>query len=270
VARSFRDLRVKPGSKVDLRDWSTDDTFGLDDKDEGEARLDELDDQLFELQRNLWAEDQRSLLVVLQGMDAAGKDGTIRRVFRGLNPQGVQVAGFKAPSGNERDHDYLWRIHQVCPRRGEIGIFNRSHYEDVSVVRVMELVPKAVWRRRYAHIRGFEQMLADEGTAIVKLFLHISKDEQKARFQERLDTPEKHWKFNPGDLEVRQRWDDFMDAYSEAIEETSTDDAPWFVIPGDRKWARDVAIAEILVDRLEAMNPQPPPADPAVADLVLE
>jgi PPK2 family polyphosphate:nucleotide phosphotransferase len=262
-------LRVAPGDRPDLSAIATRDTLGLEDKTAGKARLSELHDTLFGLQRRLWAEDERAVLLVLQGMDTAGKDGTIRRVFRGLNPQGVKVASFKAPTEEELDHDFLWRVHADVPGRGEIGIFNRSHYEDVGVVRVLGLVPEERWRARYGHIRDFERLLADEGTAIVKVFLHISHAEQRERLQERIDTPEKHWKFEHGDLDTRARWDEFIDAYADAIAETSTEHAPWYVVPADRKWVRDVAVASLLVETLERMDPQPPPADPELDGLVV-
>lgn len=201
-------VRVEPGSAADLTGRATADTLGLRDKAHGRALRDDLLDELRALQALLWAEDRRAVLLVLQGMDTAGKDGTIRRVFSGVNPQGVRVAGFKAPSDNELDRDYLWRVHQVVPRRGELGIFNRSHYEDVGVVRVLELAPEPRWRARYGHIRAFERLLVDEGTVVVKVFLHISRDEQRERLQARLDDPAKHWKFNRGDLDIRARWDD--------------------------------------------------------------
>ncbi len=264
------ELRVSPDQPADLPNRPTDLKFGGDDKDAGKAFVKTLYPRLFELQRRLWGEDARSVLLVLQGMDAAGKDGAIRNLARGLNPQGTHVAGFRAPSGEERDHDYLWRIHDECPRRGELGIFNRSHYEDVGIVRVLNLVPEDRWRKRYRHIREFERMLSDEGTTIVKVWLHVSKEEQKARFQSRLDDPTKRWKFNPDDLESRARWDDYMAAYTEALDETSTDYAPWYVVPTDRKWARDVALATLLIETLEEMDPQYPPEVEGLDDIVIE
>jgi len=210
--------------------------------------------QLAELQRLLWADGGRSLLLVLQAMDTGGKDGTIRKVFTGVNPQGVDVRGFGVPSDLELDHDYLWRVHLQTPRKGRIGIFNRSHYEDVLVVRVNGLVPEDRWRPRYAHIRAFERMLTDEGTVIVKVMLHISKEEQAERLQARLDDPSKNYKFNPSDLESRRRWDEYMAAYEEAINETSTQNAPWFVVPSNRKWYRNLVVSQILIDTLDGLD----------------
>lgn len=236
-------------------------------KAEGKKALPALNRRLAELQENLWAEGERSVLVVLQAMDTGGKDGTIRHVFRGVNPQGVKVWSFGVPSEGELSHDYLWRIHDRVPSRGTIGIFNRSHYEDVLVVRVKSLVPENVWSKRYQHIRNFEQMLADEGTTIVKLFLHISKEEQKERLQARLDESHKTWKFNKSDLDDRALWDDFSEAYRSAIAETSTADAPWYVIPADRKWYRNLAVSSILIDTLEKMDPRPPDPEPGLDEI---
>jgi PPK2 family polyphosphate:nucleotide phosphotransferase len=191
-------------------------------------------------------------------MDAAGKDGTIRNTLSGLNPAGVQVTSFKAPGGPEAAHDYMWRIHNACPGRGEIGVFNRSHYEDVLVVRVKNLVPEKQWRRRYRHIREFERTIHDEGTTVIKCFLHVSKDKQAERLQERLDDPEKRWKFRADDLLDRALWDHYQQAYREAIEETSTEDAPWFVVPADRNWVRNLAVARILMETLERLDPKLP------------
>ncbi len=257
------DLRATPGKKIKLDEIDTNDTPGWDkdDRDEAEARTLELNARLEELQEVMWAQGTKRLLVVLQAMDAGGKDGTIRHVFDKVNPTGVRVASFKQPSDRELAHDYLWRIHAEVPGNGEIVIFNRSHYEDVLVVRVLEITPEKQWKRRYRHIRAFEEMLADEGTTILKLMLHISKDEQKERLQDRLDKPNKHWKFDAGDLAMRDRWDDFMAAFEDAINETTTDDAPWYVIPADRKWYRNLAISEIMVQTMESMGLAFPPSD---------
>jgi PPK2 family polyphosphate:nucleotide phosphotransferase len=263
-------LRVEPGEPARLAKRKPDDRLGLDGKDEAEPLVTELVEELRDLQSRLWAEDSRSVLLVLQGLDTSGKDGTIRRVFSGLNPLGCRIASFKAPTETELDHDFLWRVHAVCPGRGEIGIFNRSHYEDVGVVRVKELVPEKTWRRRYDHIREFERMLTDEGTTVLKVFLHISKDEQKQRLQERLDDPTKTWKFRLGDLEDRKLWDGFMAAYEEALTETSTKWAPWYVVPADRKWVRDVAVATLLVETLRAMKPSYPPPPAELAGVIVE
>lgn len=202
----------------------------------------------------MYAENRRSLLVVLQGMDGSGKDGVIRNVMRGLNPQGCTVTSFRAPSAEELDHDFLWRFHRVAPARGEIAIFNRSHYEDVGVVRVRKLVPRAVWSVRYDPINRFERTLAESGVVIVKFFLHISREEQRERLQARLEDPEKNWKFNPDDLEARAQWPEYMEAYEDAIEKCNTPWAPWFVIPGDRKWYRNFVISEILVRTMEDLK----------------
>src|SRR5215216_5587330 len=263
------DLVVKPGSDARLRERSTDDKLDLVTKIEGRAALARLHPRLFELQARLWAEAQRGLLVVLQAIDAGGKDGTIRSVFSGVNPQGVRVVSFKVPAGRETIQDYLWRVHQQCPGHGEVGIFNRSHYEDVVAVRVHELVSEERWRQRYHHIREFERMLSDEGTRILKIFLHISPDEQRRRLQSRLDTPSKNWKFRADDLEDRGRWDDVMAAYDDAPTETSTDYAPWYVVPADRKWVRNVAVSSLLVETLEEMNPQYPPPEPGIESITV-
>jgi PPK2 family polyphosphate:nucleotide phosphotransferase len=229
------------------------------DKDATQATFTALSEDLLELQERLYAESGQALLVVLQAMDTAGKDGTIKHVFHGLNPQGVQVTSFKAPTEDELAHDFLWRVHRAAPRRGLIGIFNRSHYEDVLVVRVHDLVPEAVWRARYEHINGFEALLrADGRTRVIKLFLHISREEQAERLRERLERPDKRWKFRRGDLAERARWDDYMAAYEEAIARTSTEHAPWYVVPADRKWFRDWAVSRIVIETLREMDPRYP------------
>ncbi len=254
--------RVAPNAAFAPGAWPTregDDFAG--GKKAARKELAELAGRLGELQARLYAEGRQSLLIVLQGMDTAGKDGTIRHVFRAVNPQGVRVTSFKKPTALELAHDYLWRVHRHAPARGEIGIFNRSHYEDVLVVRVHDLVPPEVWGRRYDHINAFEKLLSDEGATIVKFFLHISKDEQKKRLEARLENPKKHWKFNPADLSERKRWDDYTAAYGDAITKTSTEHAPWYVIPADRKWQRNRIVAQVLVETLEAMNPRFPRVD---------
>jgi PPK2 family polyphosphate:nucleotide phosphotransferase len=263
--------RIAPGDDLDLARVDTRTQDGAPgDKDETKEACVALRERLDTLQAALYAEGKHSLLVVLQAMDAGGKDGTIRSVFAGVNPQGVRVASFKAPTANELAHDFLWRVHAQAPARGEITIFNRSHYEDVLVARVHELVPKAVWEGRYDHIRAFEALLHDAGTSIVKLMLHISPDEQRERLQERVDDPAKRWKFNLGDLEERKRWADYQQAFQDAITHTSTGDAPWHVIPADRNWYRDWAVLSILVDALERLDPQYPPAPEGVAGLRIE
>lgn len=271
MGTKFERYRIDEGSKVDLDELDPDDdsAFG-GDKDEADAELDRVRDDIAELQERLYAEGKHKVLVVLQAMDTAGKDSTIRDVFKETSPNGVHTFSFGRPSDEELAHDYLWRIHHHTPAKGQIHIFNRSHYEDVLVVRVNELVPEKVWKRRYGHIKDFEQMLADEGTTILKFFINISKEEQRERLQERVDEREKNWKFDPGDLPVRARWDDYMSAYQDAIEKTSTKDAPWFVIPGNRRWYRKLAIAEIVREALRDLDPQfPPPAD-GIDGLVIE
>jgi PPK2 family polyphosphate:nucleotide phosphotransferase len=263
------DLRIDPGTTPDLASRPTGSRLGIEDKDAGRERLAALGAELSHLQERLYAEGRRSVLLVLQGMDTSGKDGTIRRVFHAVNPQGVRVTSFKKPSELELAHDYLWRVHAAVPRRGEIGIFNRSHYEDVGVVRVLGLVEEERWRRRFDHIRAFERLLSDEGTVVRKVWLHISPEEQAQRLQDRLDEPDKHWKFNVADLDARRAWHRYLAAYEEAVAETSTAQAPWYVVPADRKWVRDVAVATLLVDTLRAMDPQPPPADADLAAVVL-
>ncbi len=226
--------------------------------------------ELVELQKRLFADGSSSVLVVLQAMDAAGKDSTIRSISSGLNPAGVDVNPFGVPTNEEHAHDYLWRIHHHAPADGQIGVFNRSHYEDVLVVRVKGFAPEKVWKKRYDHIANFEQMLADEGTTIIKIFLNVSRDKQKERFEERLQRPDKNWKFRVGDLDDRARWPDYMEAYTDALEKTSTDDAPWYVVPADRKWARNVCIARILRHHLEEINPQYPDPEPGLDEIVID
>jgi PPK2 family polyphosphate:nucleotide phosphotransferase len=258
-------LRVEPGSAPKLADRDAGERVGAPGKKEGVERLAELVERLGTLHNRLYAEATRSVLLVLQGMDASGKDGTIRSVFSGVNPQGCRVQSFKVPSAAELAHDYLWRVHKVCPARGEIVIFNRSHYEDIVAVRVRKLAEKAVWKRRYDHIRAFERMLDDEGTTVVKVFLHVSRDTQRERLQERLDDPEKRWKFRAGDLDDRALWDDFTEAYEDVLRETSTEHAPWYVVPADHNWSRNLAVAEILVAALDRLDPQLPEPDPGIS-----
>jgi PPK2 family polyphosphate:nucleotide phosphotransferase len=269
MANKFlKQVRVAPGKAVDLARWPTDATFGWD-KDEAEAELEDVKHQLDVLQQRLYAEDSRSVLLVIQAMDAAGKDGTIRSILSGLNPAGVSVAAFKAPGGREVQHDYLWRVHEVCPETGMIGVFNRSHYEDVLVVRVKNLVPKARWSKRFRHINEFERMLVDEGTTIVKCFLHVSKEMQAQRFQERLDDPEKRWKFRTGDLDDRKLWSKYQKAYEEVLERTSTGYAPWHIIPADSNRVRNLAVAKVLLSALEQIDPQLPPDEPDLDKIVI-
>ncbi|NND01334.1 MAG: polyphosphate kinase 2 family protein, partial [Acidimicrobiia bacterium] len=247
--------RVTPGSQVDLSQHDPGDLSGFSgDKEEAKELFAAMVDRIAELQHVMWAQDKHSLLVVIQAMDTGGKDSTIRSVFSGVNPQGVRVANFKAPTSKELEHDYLWRIHPHTPGKGEIAVFNRSHYEDVLIVRVLGLAPEEKWSRRYGHINDFERLLTDEGTTVVKLYLHISKEEQAERLQERLDTPHKLWKFNKGDLDHRALWDDYMGAFEVLLEKTSTDNAPWYVIPANRKWYRNYVIGKIIVDTLEGLD----------------
>ena len=262
-------LVVKPGRPAGLLKRDTRDGLGLESKDEARELLDELIEELALLQNHLWAEGERSLLLVLQGLNASGKDGAIRNVFTGVNPQGCQVVSFRAPSSNERAHDYLRRVHDACPARGRIGIFNRSHYEDVIAVRVRGLAPKRVWSKRPGHINAFERMLTDEGTTIVKVYLHLSKEEQRERLQERVDDPEKHWKFRADDLHDRALWDSYMEAFEETISETSTSWAPWYVVPTDRKWVRNVAVASLLVETLRELDPKIPDPEEGIAGTVV-
>jgi PPK2 family polyphosphate:nucleotide phosphotransferase len=258
MSKLTEQLLAKPGKNLKLSNIDPSFTYGFDDKEKAVAKLQKNLDRLSVLQYLLYAESKRSLLVVLQGIDAGGKDGTVRRVMTSFNPQGVKVTSFKVPAGEEKTHDYLWRVHKAMPAMGEVAIFNRSHYEEVLVVRVHNLVPKAVWSKRYDHINAFEEMLADNGTRIVKFFLYIDKDEQKKRFQERLDDPEKNWKFSPGDVEERKYWDDYMRAFEDAISKSSKKHAPWYVIPANKKWFRNLAVSEVLVDTLESMHLQYP------------
>jgi PPK2 family polyphosphate:nucleotide phosphotransferase len=262
---------VKSGEKVSLKKYNPSDKSYFDgDKEESKGELLKINARLEELQELLYAEHKHKVLIVLQAMDSGGKDGTIRHVFDGVNPQGVKVASFKVPTKEELDHDYLWRVHKHTPGKGEIVIFNRSHYEDVLVVRVNELVPKSVWRRRFKHIRDFEKLLSDEGTTILKFFLHIDLDEQKERFQARLDTPHKRWKFRLGDLEERKLWDDYIAAYEEAISRTSTNWAPWYIIPANRKWYRNLVISRIIVDTLESLKMRYPEPEEDLNGVVIE
>ena len=244
-------FKVKPGSKIRLKDWDPDDTGRLRHKQDAEDLLAESTRQLDKLQYLLYAESRRAVLVVLQAMDAGGKDGTIRHVMSGLNPQGCRVTSFKQPSTEELAHDFLWRIHQAVPRKGEIGIFNRSHYEDVLVVRVHDLVPKETWSQRYDQINEFEKHLAESGISVLKFFLHISKDEQRKRFQSRVDDPTKLWKFSEADIAERKHWDDYTQAYEDALSRCSTKCAPWYIIPANHKWFRDLAVAQVITDTLE-------------------
>jgi len=251
-------ILIKPGSKVRLKDYDPAATPGVKDKVTALEQLAQDRADMCDLQEKLYAENRRALLVVLQAMDTGGKDGTVKSVLSGVNPTGVEIMSFKAPSEEERDHDFLWRIHSRVPRRGNIGFFNRSHYEDVLVVKVRKIVKAKEIEPRYEQINAFERLLVENGTTVLKFMLHISKAEQKERLQERLDDPHKHWKFNPGDLEDRKLWGEFRAAYETALSRCSTDHAPWYVIPADRNWARNAAIAAIVRETLEDMNPRYP------------
>ncbi|HET7513382.1 MAG TPA: PPK2 family polyphosphate kinase [Gaiella sp.] len=262
-------LRVAPGTPARIAERSTDDRVGVE-KDEGEKRLGHLVERIDELQYRLYAEARRSVLLVLQGLDASGKDGVVRRVFEGVNPTGVAVTSFRAPAGAELEHDYLWRIHRALPRRGTIGVFNRSHYEDVVAVRMYEIAPEAVWRPRYGHLRDFERMLVDEGTTVLKVFLNVSREEQRVRLQERVDDPGKRWKFRRDDLEVRRRFDEWIAAWEEAVTETSTEWAPWHVVPADRNWVKALAVAELVADALERLDPRLPDPEDGIEGMQID
>ncbi len=263
--------RVKPNEKIKLEKLDPADRSAYEgDKEKAQEDLAKLNDKLEELQELLYAEHKHRVLIVLQAMDTGGKDGVIRRVFDGVNPQGVRVASFKVPTAEELDHDYLWRVHKMTPGKGEIVIFNRSHYEDVLVVRVHGLVPEKVWKKRYDHINEFERLLANEGTTILKFFLHIDKDEQKQRLQARLDEPDKHWKFSLGDLEERKLWNQYMAAYEDVLNKTSTPWAPWYVIPANRKWYRDLVISTILVNTLKKLDMKYPEPKDDLSNVVIE
>ena len=260
---------IAPGTVVNLADHDPEFDGGLSKKD-GKRALAKLLEKLPKLQELMYAEDKHTLLLVFQATDTGGKDGTIRAVMGGVNPQGCHVTSFKVPTDEELAHDFLWRVHRHVPAGGHITVFNRSHYEDVLVVRVHELVPENMWRKRYEQINEFEQLLAENGTRILKLFLHISKDEQKQRLQERLDDPSKHWKFSVGDLEERKLWDHYMRAYEDALTECSTETAPWHIVPANRKWYRNLVISELLAEVLAEMDPQLPKADFDPSQVVIE
>jgi len=265
--QSFHDQHiVLPGTKIRLDKIPTKGRDSSDSRPQAEKEFKKLRHEFIELQYRLYAENRRSLMIVLQAMDAGGKDGTIRHVFRGVNPQGVVVTPLKVPTKEEAAHDFLWRVHKVAPAAGMIGVLNRSHYEEVLVVRVENLVPPEVWKGRYEHIRNFEKLLADRGTRILKFYLHISHKEQKKRFHERLTQPEKNWKFSPDDIAKSKHWNEYMAAFDDAIEQCSTKVAPWYVIPADQKWYRNLAVAGIIVETLREMNPQFPEHKDGVHD----
>lgn len=267
----MKEYRVKPGEDVHLDDWDAQSTKGFNgDREEAEGDFAKLNSELEGLQELLYAEGKRRVLIVLQAMDTGGKDGVIRHVFEGVNPAGVRVASFKVPTAPELAHDYLWRIHQQTPAKGEMVIFNRSHYEDVLVVRVHNLVPEAVWKKRYDQINNFEKILAEEGTIILKFFLHISPDEQKERLQARLDDPTKHWKFSVGDLAERKLWGEYQKAYEDVLSKTSTDWAPWYIVPANRKWFRNLVVAHVLVDTLKDLKMEYPEPKDDLSKVVIE
>lgn len=257
---------LRAPKKVDLGKLNSSETLGLGKK-QAEAILEKNIAELGTLGYNLYAEGKRSLLVVLQAMDTAGKDGVIRHVMTGLNPVGLRVRAFKAPTPDELAHDFLWRIHLAVPARGEIGVFNRSHYEDVLIARVKNLVPKNVWSQRYNQIREFEELLAEAGTTIVKIFLHIDKDEQAKRLQARLDDPAKNWKFQMGDIKEREFWDDYTKAYAVAIEKCDANSAPWYIVPSNKKWFRNAAVSQILVETLRGMKLKIPEPIPGLSEI---
>lgn len=259
-------LIVTPGEPIRLADYDPNDTAEYD-KDSAKKVLKRNTKRLLELQEVLWAEGKHAVLIVLQGMDASGKDGTIEHVFHGVNPQGCHVTGFKVPTKEELEHDFLWRIHKAAPRRGMIGIFNRSQYEDVLVVRVENLAPEEVWSKRYEQINHFEKLLADTGTVILKFYLHISKDEQKERFEARRQDRTKMWKFSEEDVAKRRLWDDYMAAYEDAINRCSTPWAPWTIVPANRKWYRNLVVSQALVDALEGLDLQYPPPEPGIDEI---
>jgi PPK2 family polyphosphate:nucleotide phosphotransferase len=260
MATNFsKELVIKPGKKVKLSKYDAEETLGWEKGDKMKASLDKALDKLDKLQYLMYAEHKRALLVVLQGVDTAGKDGTIRHVMSGMSPQGCQVTSFKAPSPLELAHDFLWRIHRAVPPHGIIGIFNRSHYEDVLAVRVHDLVPKKVWSRRYDQINEFEDVLIQNNTTILKFMLHISKDEQKKRLEERIKDTDKHWKLSEADFQERKYWDDYVDAFEEALTRCSTKEAPWYIIPSNKKWFRNLAVSHVIMETLENLGMKFPP-----------
>jgi PPK2 family polyphosphate:nucleotide phosphotransferase len=262
-----KQFMVAPGSRLRIKDRRPQFADKSEDKHSALHEIVKLQQRMDELQFQLYAEQKRSLLICLQGLDAGGKDGVIRHVMGSMNPQGCRVVGFKQPSAEELAHDFLWRVERQTPRRGEVVIFNRSHYEDVTIVRVHDLVPKPVWSKRYALINDFERRLVANGTHILKFFLHISKEEQLARFKQRLDDPARHWKISEADYAEREYWDEYAAAYEDALRKCSTDDAPWFVIPSDHKWFRNLAISRIVVETMEGLGIKVPQPTVNIADI---
>jgi PPK2 family polyphosphate:nucleotide phosphotransferase len=263
-------ITLSPETKFCLKDLDPDYTGKYDDNDAAKKQTKKNLECLSELQEMLYAQGKKALLIVLQGMDTAGKDGTIAHVMGAFNPQGVLVCPFKVPSPEEQAHDYLWRVHRVTPPRGKVAIFNRSHYEDVLVVRVAKLAPEEVWGKRYDQINDFERLLTNNGVAIVKFFLHISREEQAERLRERQQTPSKQWKFSPGDLEVRKQWDDYMAAYEDALTKCNTEYAPWYVVPANRKWYRNLVVSSVLVETMDKMGLRYPDPLPNIESYVIE
>lgn len=264
----FSNYRIEPESRFNLLQIEPDDDGGLSKKP-GKAEFKKLRKQLIQLQDLLFAEKKHALLVVFQAIDTGGKDSTIRHVFKGVNPQGCRVSGFKAPTEIEQEHDFLWRIHQKTPPLGYIEVFSRSHYEDVLVARVKQLVPKSHWQKRYGHINNFERLLLDEGTAIVKFFLHISKDYQKRRLERRLQRPDKHWKFDPTDVAERQHWHSYQQAFEDMLNHCSTPEAPWYVIPAEHHWYRNLLVANVLVDKLKSFQMEYPSLEIDPTEIVI-
>jgi PPK2 family polyphosphate:nucleotide phosphotransferase len=261
--------RVEPGGRASLAAIDPDETEHYRKKKDVARELKKQRRRIQDLQERLYAENERGMLIVLQAMDTGGKDGTIKHVFSGVNPQGCRVSSFKAPSAEEANHDFLWRYHKSAPAKGRIGIFNRSHYEDVLVVRVKNIVPEEVWRERYELINNFERGLTANGITVLKFFLHISKDEQKERLQSRLDDPDKRWKFSSNDIKERAYWDAYQQAFEDALDNCSTEHAPWYVVPANKKWYRNLVVARTIADTLEAMDPRYPPAEEGLEKVMI-
>ncbi len=272
VSGALERYLVKPGAKVDLSKIDSDERtlFHTGGKDESTKAFDKLQDELQDLQKVLYAQNKHKILLVLQAMDTGGKDGCVKHVFSRIDPQGLHVRSFKKPTEEELARDFLWRVHNKVPGNGEMVIFNRSHYEDVIAVRVKKLFPEKVWKQRYQHIVDFERMLAEEGTTIVKIYLHISKDEQKRRIVSRLENPDKHWKFHPDDLKDRELWNDFMKTYEDLLSKTSTTHAPWYVVPANRKWYRNLCVARIMVDTMKRLDMRLPKIDWDPSKIIVE
>lgn len=263
------DYRIPPGTRVELTGWDPDNTADVPDKSTAKKILKANRHEIIRLQEQLYAENKQSLLVVFQAMDTGGKDGCIENVFKGVNPSGVRVSNFKSPTEAELRRDFLWRVHQHTPPTGSIGVFNRSHYEDVLVVRVKDLVPKSVWSKRFGQINAFEETLIEHGTRILKFYLHISKAEQKERLESRLENPDKHWKFSKADLAEREYWDQYQTAFEGVLGKCSTETAPWYVVPANRKWFRDVVVSSTILKTLQEMNPQFPEPEESLEGIVV-